>query len=59
MKFLSPEIEAFYKRRNGTTSKKSLIRQSKSCGIFQDCYDHEKKPLSYHYQTAKKHNLNT
>lgn len=58
MKFLSPEIEALYKRYNGSTNKKSLIRQSSSCGIFQDCYDQEKTPYSYHSQTAKKHNLN-
>ncbi|WP_187388267.1 hypothetical protein [Seonamhaeicola marinus] len=50
MKFLSPEIEALYKRYNGTTNDKSLVRQSKSCGIFQDCYDDTRKPYSYNKQ---------
>ncbi|WP_170064421.1 hypothetical protein [Polaribacter glomeratus] len=34
MKYLSPEIEAFYKQFEIT---KSLARKSISCGIFQDC----------------------
>ncbi|WP_197026357.1 hypothetical protein [Polaribacter sp. Hel_I_88] len=41
MKYLSPELEAFYKQFETT---KSLARKSVSCGIFQDCDYKEKKP---------------
>lgn len=48
MKFLSPEIEALYKLHNGFTNKKSLVRQSASCGIFQECdYSEKKLPTFY------------
>lgn len=48
MKFLSPEIEALYKLHNGITNKKSLVRQSTSCGIFQECeYSEKKQPAFY------------
>ena len=41
MKYLSPEIEAFYKKFETT---KSLARTNVSCGIFQDCENNEEKP---------------
>ncbi|WP_186525810.1 hypothetical protein [Seonamhaeicola sediminis] len=54
MKFLSPEIEALYKLYYGNTNEKSLIRQSSSCGIFQDCNYSEKKPFPFYQKTQKK-----
>ncbi|WP_406685397.1 hypothetical protein N1F78_06640 [Seonamhaeicola sp. MEBiC1930] len=53
MKFLSPEIEALYKQYNGTTNKKSLVRPTTSCGIFQDCDYNEKRPPISYYQKLK------
>ena len=48
MKYLSPELEAFYKQFETT---KSLARKSVSCGIFQDCdYKEDKQNL---YQKKK------
>ncbi|WP_158651312.1 hypothetical protein [Pseudotamlana carrageenivorans] len=36
MKYLTPEIAAFYERE----SRKSLVQSNTSCGIFQTCeYD--------------------
>lgn len=46
MKYLTPEIAAFYKNRN----KKSLVRSTRSCGIFQDCDYNEVRPKLYHQQ---------
>lgn len=53
MKFLSPEIEALYKYRFGSTNEKTLVRQSKSCGIFQDCDYSNESTLPYHQQKSK------
>ena len=50
MKFLSPEIEAFYKGINN----KSLARTNVSCGIFQDCDYNEERPELYHQQKIEK-----
>lgn len=47
MNYLSPQIEAFAKRK--TPIESSLIRIGKSCGIFQQ-YDAEDK----HASTSKK-----
>jgi hypothetical protein len=44
MKYLTPEIEAFYKEFEKT---KSLARPSVSCGIFQDCDYNEERPELY------------
>jgi hypothetical protein len=44
MKYLSPEIEAFYKQFEIT---KSLARKTVSCGIFQDCDDNEEIAKQY------------
>ncbi|WP_198342073.1 hypothetical protein [Polaribacter sp. SA4-10] len=44
MKYLSPEIEAFYKQIEIT---KSLVRTNVSCGIFQDCDYNEERPELY------------
>ena len=46
MKYLSPEIAAFYKNIND----KSLVRLNNSCGIFQDCDYNEERPKLYHQQ---------
>ncbi|WP_194768276.1 hypothetical protein [Tamlana sp. I1] len=43
MKYLSPEIEAFYKGVND----KALARTNVSCGIFQDCDYTEDRPKLY------------
>ena len=43
MKYLTPEIEAFYKGVNN----KSLARTNVSCGIFQDCDYNEERPKLY------------
>lgn len=40
MKYLSPEIEAFYKKHETT---KSLAKINVSCGIFQDCNPKEER----------------
>jgi hypothetical protein len=50
MKYLTPEIAAFYKNINN----KSLARPTVSCGIFQDCDYSEERPKLYHQQTSKK-----
>lgn len=44
MKYLTPEIAAFYKQ---TEITKSLARQTVSCGIFQDCDYNEDRPKVY------------
>jgi hypothetical protein len=44
MKYLSPELEAFYKQFEIT---KSLARTNVSCGIFQDCDYNEERPKLY------------
>ena len=44
MKYLTPEIEAFYKKFETT---KSLARTNVSCGIFQDCNPKEERPKLY------------
>jgi hypothetical protein len=50
MKYLTPEIAAFYKDINN----KSLARSNTSCGIFQDCDYNEVRPKLYHeLQTEK------
>ena len=43
MKYLTPEIAAFYKGLND----KSLARTNVSCGIFQDCDYNEERPKLY------------
>ncbi len=48
MKFLTPEIEALYKYHKISVNRKSLVRPTTSCGIFQDCDYNEKRPLLYH-----------
>lgn len=50
MKYLTPEIEAFYKGLNN----KSLARPTVSCGIFQDCDYNEDRPELFHQQNRKK-----
>ena len=50
MKFLSPEIAAFYKDIND----KSLVRLNNSCGIFQDCDYNEKRAKPYFQQQIEK-----
>ncbi|WP_165605763.1 hypothetical protein [Flavivirga aquatica] len=50
MKFLTPEIAAFYKNINN----KSLARSTVSCGIFQDCDYNEKRPKLYHHEKVEK-----
>lgn len=50
MKYLSPEIEAFYKGVNN----KSLARTNVSCGIFQDCDYNEERPELYNQQKIEK-----
>ena len=44
MKYLSPEIEAFYKKFE---ISKSLALTNVSCGIFQDCDYNEEIPKLY------------
>ena len=44
MKYLSPELEAFYKQFKTT---KPLARTNVSCGIFQDCDYNEERPELY------------
>ncbi|MFT6066112.1 MAG: hypothetical protein ACJAYY_002931 [Paraglaciecola sp.] len=44
MKYLTPEIAAFYKQ---TEITKSLARPTVSCGIFQDCDYNEDRPKVY------------
>ena len=44
MKYLSPELEAFYKQFETTIS---LVRTNVSCGIFQDCDYSEERPKLY------------
>ena len=44
MKYLSPELETFYKQFNTT---KTLARKNVSCGIFQDCDYKENEPEVY------------
>ncbi|WP_282073665.1 hypothetical protein [Polaribacter atrinae] len=44
MKYLSPEIEAFY---NKFETSKPLAHTSVSCGIFQDCDYNEERPELY------------
>lgn len=50
MKYLTPEIEAFYKGLND----KSLARTNVSCGIFQDCNFNEKRPELYRQKKMEK-----
>lgn len=50
MKYLTPEIEAFYKGINN----KSLARTNVSCGIFQDCDYNEERPKLYHQNKLEK-----
>lgn len=53
MKYLTPEIEAFYKGVNN----KSLARTNVSCGIFQDCDYNEERPKLFqqkNIEAAKK-----
>ena len=50
MKYLSPEIEAFYKGVNN----KSLARTNVSCGIFQECDYNEERPKLYHQEQIEK-----
>jgi len=51
MKYLTPEIAAFYKNWN----EKSLVRPNKSCGIFQDCDYNTQRPKLY-YQKKTENN---
>lgn len=50
MKYLTPEIEAWSKNEN----TKSLVRQSTSCGIFQDCDYPQENHNFYHQQKIEK-----
>jgi hypothetical protein len=50
MKYLSPEIAAFYKDIND----KSLVRSNVSCGIFQDCDYNEKRAKPFYLQQIEK-----
>ena len=50
MKYLSPEIAAFYKGINN----KSLARTNISCGIFQDCDYNEARPKLYNTKQVEK-----
>ena len=50
MKYLTPEIAAFYKNLN----EKSLARTNVSCGIFQDCNPSEDKPSLYYEENTEK-----
>ncbi|WP_298532452.1 hypothetical protein [uncultured Algibacter sp.] len=50
MKYLTPEIAAFYKGINN----KSLARTNISCGIFQDCDYNEERPKLYHQQFVER-----
>ena len=50
MKYLSPEIAAFYKGINN----KSLARTNISCGIFQDCDNNEARPELYNTKQVEK-----
>ena len=44
MRYLTPEIEAFYKKFE---ISKSLALTNVSCGIFQDCDYNEERPQLY------------
>ena len=44
MKYLTPDIAKLAKSQN----KKSLVRPTTSCGIFQDCDDNHKNIKLYH-----------
>jgi hypothetical protein len=46
MNYLTPEIEAL----SHSTTTKSLVRTTISCGIFQDCDYSEARPNLYHQQ---------
>ena len=50
MKYLTPEIAAFFKNDPG----KSLARSNTSCGIFQDCDYTESRPKLYHQEKLNK-----
>ena len=50
MKYLTPEIAAFYKDFN----KKSLARTNVSCGIFQDCNPSEDRSTLYYQEEIEK-----
>lgn len=49
MKYLTPEIEALSKEIN----PKSLINQSASCGIFQECDPNNKTNKPYFHQLVE------
>ncbi|WP_191963520.1 hypothetical protein [Pseudotamlana haliotis] len=51
MKYLSPEIAAFYANQN----QKSLVRSNTSCGIFQECDFDTSKQEDYHNFLNQKH----
>lgn len=53
MKYLTPEIEAFYKN----VQTKSLVRSNTSCGIFQDCDYNEERPKLYQQEKIEKSNF--
>lgn len=54
MKFLTPEIEALFKKVDADINNKSLVRTNVSCGIFQDCDYNEERPKLYHQEKIEK-----
>lgn len=52
MKFLTPEIEALANEAN----RKSLVKQSVSCGIFQDTENKNERQKYYYEQKIEQQN---
>lgn len=50
MKYLTPDIEFLMKNK----PVKTLVKQSNSCGIFQDCMDTNPKENPFHIPIIQK-----